>query len=107
MISHLRANSLTQRSREFLTRSRESFGAQQGISSVDTRCWLRRPAAPFGGLLQSRQSSNARPVIRPKRRAATTRRSGPNAEAVPLSGPLQLGLGDAPDVGAAGQARSD
>src|SRR3954449_6385636 len=57
--------------------------------------------------LQSRQSSNARPAIRPKRRAANTRRSGPNAEAVPLSGPLQLGRCDAPDVDAAGQARID
>src|SRR3954452_13517651 len=65
------------------------------------------PGGPFERLLQSRPSSNARPAIRPKRRAASTRRSGPNAEAVPLSGPLQLGRCDAPDVDAARQARID
>src|SRR4051794_41928877 len=58
------------------------------------------PGGAFEGLLQS-----SRAAIRPKRRTASTRRSGPNAEAVPLSGPLELGRGDAPDVDAAGQAR--
>src|SRR3954452_21476240 len=47
------------------------------------------------------------PRAAPTRRAASTRRSGPNAEAVPLPGPLELGRGDAPDVDAAGQARID
>src|SRR4051794_5046748 len=60
------------------------------------------PGGAFEGLLQS-----SRAAIRPKRRTASTRRSGPNAEAVPLSGPLQLRRGDAPDVDAAGQARID